>query len=478
MRLFEVFIIIFLSITLLNYYVTKNQKLTWLLPAVTLLFCLLNIILEGYRTQMLPAFIFTGVIVIVHILSSLKINMIKNKKLKVSFIIVNFLFLIISFLPPFIMPVFTMPKPTGSYAIGTKSFHFIDTTRPEIFTDHPSDHRELSVQVWYPADKVDDQKPVKYFSNKKLVSAFRKLMPIPFGLEYLTLIDTHSYEDVPLSTKEEKYPVILFSHGYTGSVRQNTVQMEELASHGYIVFSIGHTYEAVAVEFPNDQIIGFDKKQIDLFSNELTKSVNKESIKENGIAAAVSMSLDKAKISDRSIRLWTADTIFIANEIEKLETGEKESIFQNRLDMDKLGVFGHSFGGATAGQTLLMDKRFKAGINMDGGQFGDLRENIISQPFMLMQSSVSDGSLIVGYHQEQNMYNIRVSGTKHFSYTDMSIYSPMYKWAGIIGDTNGHRMQKIMNDYILSFFNQYLKGEDSPLLKNNNKYKEVQLEYK
>jgi len=50
----------------------------------------------------------------------------------------------------------------------------------------------------------------------------------------------------------------------------------------------------------------------------------------------------------------------------------------------------------------------------------------------------------------------------------------MNKLLGNIGPINGKRFLKIQNDYVLAFFNQYLKGEPSDLLNDTSeKYKEV-----
>jgi hypothetical protein len=48
-------------------------------------------------------------------------------------------------------PVFHFPQPTGQYPIGTLTYHWIDTTRSEVFTADPQVRRQLLVQIWYPA---------------------------------------------------------------------------------------------------------------------------------------------------------------------------------------------------------------------------------------------------------------------------------------------------------------------------------------
>ncbi|ARC86164.1 platelet-activating factor acetylhydrolase, isoform II family protein [Clostridium argentinense CDC 2741] len=153
------------------------------------------------------------------------------------------------------------------------------------------------------------------------------------------------------------------------------------------------------------------------------------------------------------------------------------SQFKDKLDVNNIGIFGHSFGGATAGQACAADKRFKAGINMDGSPF--LVYNNLSQPFMLMTSSDSKKSIIDGYHPKQKMLIVAVNDAEHNDFTDMTMLLPGLKSIGldVLGKIDGDKQENIMNEYILSFFNKYLKGIKEPLIDNGiNRYPEVTTE--
>ncbi|MBK8249705.1 MAG: hypothetical protein IPK85_20235 [Gemmatimonadetes bacterium] len=84
-----------------------------------------------------------------------------------------------------------------------------------------------------------------------------KALNLPaFAFQHLSRTPTHTWPEVPLQWKEARWPVMLFSHGFgVGYESQNTLQMEELASHGYVVVSIDHPYEAGVVVFPNGAVI-------------------------------------------------------------------------------------------------------------------------------------------------------------------------------------------------------------------------------
>ncbi|MCI0364491.1 MAG: M55 family metallopeptidase [Phycisphaerales bacterium] len=115
-----------------------------------------------------------------------------------------------------------------------------DSSRPETFTADPSDKRELLIQVWYPAEPSANSVPERFWGQPREIARLltRSLRLPSFLFDHFTLVKTHSYQDAVLTGARPTYPVLVFSHGYNqGMPTQNTVQMEELASHGYVVFS-------------------------------------------------------------------------------------------------------------------------------------------------------------------------------------------------------------------------------------------------
>ena len=95
-----------------------------------------------------------------------------------------------------------------------------------------------------------------------------------------TLVKTHAILDAPPA--EGQAPVLIFSHGYTGYIAQNTPQVEELASRGYVVASIGHTGEAAAVPFPDGRIIPIDSAVLDAQLAELKAQADRGQPVRNG----------------------------------------------------------------------------------------------------------------------------------------------------------------------------------------------------
>ena len=368
-----------------------------------------------------------------------------------------------------------LPQPTGPFRIGTTSFALVDEARPEVFTDNPNDKREFLVRVWYPAQPAAGAMPEPFWGKdtKDVGQRLAEFMRLPKGsFDNLALVQSHAYADAPVAESKSRFPVLIFSHGYIpGFLVQNTVQMQELASHGYVVFSIGHTYETVANIFPDGRAVPFSPVRLAAFgqgagkANPLvtkyttaTDPAEKDTLLKQILAAWPTL--------DESLRIWAADVRFLMTELEKMRSEKPKKIFAGKLDMKRIGVFGMSFGGATAGQVCAVDNRCKAGINLDGLQSGDLIDHPMERPFMFMQSESAGNINRLFFERAKNdAYYVVVKGTKHFNYSDFSLFSPDYQKAGLLGPIDGDRMEVIMNAYTLAFFDKYLKGKNSSLLK-------------
>ena len=83
---------------------------------------------------------------------------------------------------------------------------------------------------------------------------------------------------------------------------------------------------------------------------------------------------------------------FALDQLERLNTSDPSGRFLGRLDMQRVGVFGHSLGGATALQFCHDDSRCKAGIDVDGAPLGNVIAEGVTQPFMFLLSDHSGES--------------------------------------------------------------------------------------
>lgn len=362
------------------------------------------------------------------------------------------------------------PAPTGPYAVGTLSRHLVDNARLETFTDAPDDHRELMIQVWYPAEDTEDKETVPYLPANLDVrrAIFAQLMLPPAKVdELMGPWRTRSVEGATVSAKQNQYPVVLFSHGFGGFRTQNVAQMEELASQGYIVVSIDHTFCAAIVEFPGGRLVPFAPS----------------------LRTAQTKPRDEVdKIFDGLAQLWGADASFVIDELEKINASNDDPL-AGGLDLGRIGMFGHSFGGATSLQMCAKDARVKCGIDMDGLAYGDARREGVKQPVMIMHivRDVADPALLaLGNITEEQYFEIvkkmesefdfiaksapegyilTMRQMNHYNFSDfpyIAELSPFRK--SLVGDIAPDRGGKIINDYVLAFFGKYLMNQDAPSL--------------
>lgn len=297
-----------------------------------------------------------------------------------------------------------------------------------------------------------------------------------FVLSHFKLIKTDSY----LNAEPIKgiFPVIFYSP--SGSIVENTTLLQELASHGYIVFSVCHPYWNAFHYDELGQVVQFDVDNAHYKSiweqensSEVIKTkeeiTNAKDLQSKKAAQQLLNEYMSEEVAD--IRLWAGDISFILDQIEgQALTGV--AIFDN-IDTSKVGAIGFSKGGAAAGQFCVTDNRCKAGINLSGFMFGDAVEKPFTRPFMIMESiepscPECDPICDLFYVNSLNAaYMVRINGARHGNFVDFSLM-------GSICPINGKRFLKIQNDYVLAFFNQYLKGETSDLLNDSTrKYEEV-----
>jgi dienelactone hydrolase len=92
----------------------------------------------------------------------------------------------------------------------------------------------------------------------------------------------------------------------------------------------------------------------------------------------------QARCVNKVLTAWTADIAFVLDQLERLNVSDPTGKFTGHLDMRRVGVFGHSFGGAQAAQFCSLDSRCKAGIDVDGSLHGSVIQAGIHKPFMFL----------------------------------------------------------------------------------------------
>ncbi|MGG3308157.1 dienelactone hydrolase family protein [Paenibacillus lautus] len=476
MRLFEILLVLSCFALLIDLlFIKRSSKKTGLgLGIGSSVILLVQLFVEGYRWQLLLVYIMTALFILIVLFrhSEKMVNLKIGKVLKYSLSSLIVILLVISTALSVYLPVFHLPKPDGPEKVGTQTFHFTDQNRDEVLTEDQSDKRELMVQFWYPTENMKNNKRDTLFPNNKemfktYIQSFSTSLKLPeFVLDYWKYSQTNSYENVEILPSASPYPVVLLSHGMGTSRVLQASQAENLASHGFIVATIDHTYSTFATLFPDGRVTGYTTKMTTID--------------------------DRREIGD----IWTKDVEFVINQIEKLNSGAIESQFKGKMDLNNIGAMGHSFGGATAFNATYLDPRIKAGVNMDGSLNEVENRDDINKPFMFIRSG-GFKDWLVNFENDRNSDNevnkflsdelhimknviehggnvIYIEGTQHFNFTDLQFYSELVKLSGITGDINGKRGSSIVNQYVLDFFNKQLKGTGGTLIEGpSDKYPEV-----
>jgi predicted dienelactone hydrolase len=236
-----------------------------------------------------------------------------------------------------------IPVPLGEYGIGHHRFEWTDSSQTEVLADDGC-FRKLVVDVWYPAEKSLSI-PVPYpdtlaiyhaFGNEGLKSFLGK------GGEATIRsgnINTHAYEDAAFDHRLQSAPVIFFSHGMGMISQVYTTQIEDLASHGYIVVAIAHPYDAWLISFTNGSFIPFEVKQRNAGSTTEEHQITYE---------------------NKRIDWWASDISFALDQLIAMKGHEKNIPFTDHLDLKRIGTMGHSAGGRAAARTCQVDERIKS----------------------------------------------------------------------------------------------------------------------
>ena len=371
-----------------------------------------------------------------------------------------------------------LPRPTGKHLVGITYLSFIDDNRKELFDNNQESNREITVKVWYPSDNESNPEP--YFLDAESEFAM-KYLQFP---EIFKNLRTNSSRDVPMSSKENKYPILIFSHGFGEHYSQNTILMEELASHGYILFSISHHYECKFSSFPDGRLIYLDmnsqrfqkimQEQQNPKAMELLQKMYNASNDEERMQVLVKTSNALPTILTESPKYWAEDISFFMDQLESISNENK--ILKDKLNLDRIGVFGMSLGGMATSEICLTDKRIKAGINIDGGLFGTLVNVKHQTPFMFLNSKrfLGYGRLFIG-ESTVDCYSLSVKDSDHYNFSDYSVY-PVPSISFLLGTIDGEKTIEIMNVIVLAFFDKYLKeNKDINLIEQAKKYPEIEI---
>ena len=441
MRPFEILTLVLISGTLVALMTHKDRTVFLYLLLAAIASTILQHFIEGNRWQFAPAVYSLPVLYIVHRFQNDSVNIIIKAVLIIWFGTAVLL--------PWIIPVFTLPDPGGRYSIGTETFHWTDSSRSEWFTPEDStDVREIMIQIWYPAKIPDTLQPEPYldFINLRaetMASAGNIPSFFPGHLEHII---TNSYGHVECLENSTGHPVLIFSHGITSSRHLHQVLFEYLASRGYIIAAPDHSFDANLTIFPDKQLADY---------------------RSNITGHPDSVNIRKQQMDTRGL-----DISFIIDQLEKLQNGSIKSTLNGKLDLQKIAVAGHSYGGSTATVAAHKDERIKACAVLDSW-ISPVPEPIISAgihvPFLFMGRPTWEGSDYPGNyprldsllaHSSEPKYRMVIKNTLHQDYTDIPLFSPIIEYVMQVGDLSPAISLTLINRLTHGFLDKHLLGRN------------------
>lgn len=453
MRLLE-WLLLLALLPVLVWPLLPWRRPRWLdfLPLTAVILLLLHLFLEGGRWQMVPAYALTLLLFLLT-LGRLRPSAAGSHRSGwlVAASLAGLLLWLVALALPVLLPVPQLPPLSGSYAIGTRTYDLVDPTRPEIYTDRPDDKREIMVQVWYPAVAGAQGVEAPYIDHLDVVGrTLAERLGLPsFLLNHVNLVQTGAIVDAPLAETAVPFPVLVFSHGLRGIRGQNTSLVRELASQGFVVATIDHTYGNAITVFPDGRVVLYDP-------------------------TVLSGEGEPPHTSNTLVGVWAADIGFVLDQLA-VWNEMAGSGFNGRLDLARVGVFGHSTGGGATVEFCGRDARCQAGVGLDAWVVpvsADIVAAGLDQPFMFLRAAqwefddaaandaiaetLFDGLTETGYLAT-------VSGAAHYDFSDLPLFSPLAQQLGLSGPMDGRYVVGLVDDFVVRFFNQTLQGAGEPL---------------
>ncbi|MEU1722892.1 alpha/beta hydrolase [Nonomuraea sp. NPDC005692] len=337
-------------------------------------------------------------------------------------------------------PTTYLPAPTGSRPVGTTSLYLKDTSRPDPWVPSVK-ARELMVSLWYPA-RSPGRHRATYMTAKASELLLKDGGITDLPADTLSRTRTNAFTDARPAGRPRSLPLVVLSPGHSKPRTELTALAEELASHGYVVAAVDHTYENVATSFPDGRV---------------TTCVTCE-------------------IGDKSPAWWAkleksraADVSFVLDRLTGAHARWKGS---RLIDPARIAMAGHSAGGAAAVASIAADTRLRAGVDLDGSVETTLPEAGTSRPFLLLgkPATYTPGKGEPAATWERVWAGLTgwkrwllLTGAAHTSFTDLGV---LMDQVGIEDGAAvpGARALGVTRAYVTAFFDRHLRGQPRPLL--------------
>jgi len=347
-----------------------------------------------------------------------------------------------------------LPDPTGQHAVGRTTFEWIDASRPD--STAPSRHREVVVWAWYPA-AVHGSAAAQWMPGKWGEVFWSEYSKGHGGLGAppdLSAIRTHAYADAPVEPSAQKYPLLLFAPGSGTTPLDYSGIIEDIVSHGYIVLGVESEFGRASVFADGRVVPGHDP------------------VPRGGPGAPRS--------TEQAIRAWEdaarefgKDLSFALTHLTAL----RDTPLSRLADLTRVGVFGHSLGGAAALQCAHDDARVRAVVDIDGSPIWSARNGRLQKPVMILSAASTSLDYDGVLSGAMSAYHVRVAGTVHSFPSDIRVMpfaQPSTPNAQLVAPSRG---LVITATFVEAFFGNYLLDQHAGILSGpSREFPEVSFE--
>jgi hypothetical protein len=361
------------------------------------------------------------------------------------------------------------------------AWHFVDPLRADLFATEstnagPSGRREVLAVVWYPAAAAEGKAglggtvafpeggvcyprpPFTLLSQQgTLPRTLRRLVEhhrLPgAALSQITHLVSYAVPEALPSIEGAPWPVLLYSHGFgLENALSSSYQMEDLASHGYVVVSVAHPSESLATVFPDGRLVALD--------------VDNPRLDFEARLAEIGAGADEwGPLASQSLDLWTEDLRFMLQEMARHNAAAVDNPLGplgGLLDLARVGAWGVGFGGSAAAELCMREPRCRAAASLGGRLAPRLASALPAIERPLLVASGDDGP--DGSAGGQPAYALKLSGARPLHFSGVAIWFPVLAQLADFEAGPVYRYQRAINAYLLAFFGQHLLGEAAALL--------------
>ncbi|KAJ5364699.1 Platelet-activating factor acetylhydrolase [Penicillium cataractarum] len=349
--------------------------------------------------------------------------------------------------------IIPLPSSTGPCDVTLQASELVDLSRTDPF-DPKGGKRSIMVTTFTPVN-CGSVLSTYYIPNAtaKYEDETFQSFGIPPGTFESFRIQTQTQQQSASSSLHGDHPVVLFTPALGFSRLMYTSLLQDISSNGFAVISVDHPYDADIVEYPDGHTV------IGILGN---------------------ISTDAEFVSAMNVRVQ--DMIFLLDQIHDGKV--VRDIFplslenSHLLSLDRVTIFGHSLGGATAAQAILVDDRFAGGINLDGSLWGSVVDKGLSSPFLLFgnanHTQATDSSWATFWSNLRGWKReLQLAQSQHYTFSDLPVLVDALSIsdearqiieAGYIGTIGALRAKDVVASYIIATLQYFVYGRESDLL--------------